>query len=143
MNTKTAIRKTKAPASRSAAKPAPATVPTKKPSTAPAPIKTGQSVLSNRSKVGPRKISPRVASTAPPVPVVPTGQSKQARLISLLQAAPGATIEQMTKLTGWQAHTVRGTISGVLRKKLGMNVASESVGDTGTRRYRIVGPATA
>ncbi len=142
MNTKTVNRKTKVPASRSAAKPASAAVPTKKSSMAPAPIKTGQSAASNRSKVSPRKTSPRVASTAPPVPVVPAGQSKQARLISMLQAAPGASIEQMMKLTGWQAHTVRGTISGVLRKKLGMNVASESADETGTRRYRIIRPVT-
>jgi hypothetical protein len=143
MNTKTPIRKSKVPVSRSAAKPAPAAGPTKKSSMAPAPLKTGQSASANRSKVGPRKAVPRAVSSAPTVPVVPAGQSKQARLISLLQAASGATIEQMTKLTGWQPHTVRGTISGVLRKKLGMNVASESVDDTGTRRYRIIGPVTA
>ncbi|MFM9917552.1 MAG: DUF3489 domain-containing protein, partial [Rhizobacter sp.] len=56
----------------------------------------------------------------PPAPVEPIGTSKQARLISLLNAAPGATLEQMMSLTGWQAHTVRGTISGVLRKRLGL-----------------------
>jgi len=77
---------------------------------------------------------------APPAPVEPVGRSKQARLIALLGSAPGATIEQMTKLTGWQAHTVRGTISGVLRKRLGLNVSCAD-GDAGTRVYRIVGNA--
>jgi hypothetical protein len=136
MNTKTPIRKTKVPASRSVAKPALAAVPTKKSSMAPAPIKTGQSASANRSKVGPRKAVPRAVSSARPVPVVPSGQSKQARLIAMLQAAPGATIDQMTKLTGWQAHTVRGTISGVLRKKLGLSVTL-ATGADGARIYRI------
>jgi hypothetical protein len=43
----------------------------------------------------------------------------------------------MTALTGWQAHTVRGTISGVLRKKLQLNVTCAAEGD-GARVYRIV-----
>ncbi len=70
----------------------------------------------------------------------PTG-SKQARLINLLRAPAGATIEQMTTLTGWQAHTVRGTISGVLRKKRGFTVTCTSQTKSGERRYRIVGSA--
>lgn len=72
----------------------------------------------------------------PPTPVEPVGTSKQARLISLLNAASGATLEQMMSLTGWQAHTVRGTISGVLRKRLGLNVVC--AGSAGSRSYRIV-----
>jgi len=72
----------------------------------------------------------------PPAPVEPVGTSKQARLISLLNAASGATLEQMMSLTGWQAHTVRGTISGVLRKRLGLNVVC--AGSAGSRSYRIV-----
>ncbi|MDO9315536.1 MAG: DUF3489 domain-containing protein [Burkholderiaceae bacterium] len=72
----------------------------------------------------------------PPAPVEPVGTSKQARLIGLLNAASGATLEQMMSLTGWQAHTVRGTISGVLRKRLGLNVVC--AGAAGSRSYRIV-----
>ena len=74
----------------------------------------------------------------PPAPVDPVGTSKQARLISLLNAAPGATLEQMMSLTGWQAHTVRGTISGVLRKRLGLNVVCDAADASDARRYRIV-----
>lgn len=70
----------------------------------------------------------------------PTASSgtKQSHLIALLRAQPGATIAQMTALTGWQPHTVRGTISGVLRKRLQLNV----VLDPGTRVYRIVEAAS-
>ena len=62
--------------------------------------------------------------------------SKQALLIDMLQAPEGATIEQIVKATGWQPHTVRGAISGALKKKLGLNVLSEKVEGRG-RVYRI------
>ena len=42
----------------------------------------------------------------------------------------------MTALTGWQPHTVRGTISGVLRKRLKLNVAC--ISEESGRVYRIV-----
>ena len=69
-------------------------------------------------------------------PSEPQPATKQAALIGLLRAPTGATIQQMIDLTGWQAHTVRGTISGVLRKKLGLNVQSAS-SDAG-RLYRVL-----
>jgi hypothetical protein len=77
-------------------------------------------------------------SYKPPVtrPALPEG-SKQARLIALLRSPSGGTIEQMSALTGWQPHTVRGTISGVLRKRLGLEVATEPGADGGSRIYRI------
>ena len=57
----------------------------------------------------------------------------------MLCGKPGATIDQMRELTGWQAHTVRGIISGVLRKKLGLNVTCIGAVDSNKRIYRIVG----
>ena len=63
--------------------------------------------------------------------------SKQAQLIAKLREPSGATIQKMMALTGWQAHTVRGTISGVLRKKLGLNVICETSSKSGERIYRI------
>jgi hypothetical protein len=74
-------------------------------------------------------------------PTAPVGTSKQARLITLLGSATGATVTQMMTLTGWQAHTVRGTISGVLRKRLGLNVAC--AGEAGARVYRIIATPSA
>lgn len=68
----------------------------------------------------------------------PTG-SKQSQLIAVLRSPAGSTIEQMTSLTGWQPRTVRGTISGVLRKRLGLQVTTEACSAGGTRVYRIVG----
>lgn len=89
------------------------------------------------------KVDVELPITAPapspaPAPAVPVGTSKQSRLISLLNASTGATLEQMMNLTGWQAHTVRGAISGVLRKRLRLNVVCDAAGSE-VRRYRIVG----
>jgi hypothetical protein len=64
--------------------------------------------------------------------------TKQARLIALIKQAPGASLADLTAATGWQAHSVRGAISGVLRKRLQLPVISETV--DGTRRYRIAEP---
>ena len=61
--------------------------------------------------------------------------SKQDRLIALLRRPQGATIEEMTKATGWQPHSVRGAISGALKKRLGLAVATEKVEERG-RVYR-------
>ncbi len=62
--------------------------------------------------------------------------TKQALLIDLLKRKKGATIEKIVAATGWQPHSVRGAISGTLKKKLGLAVTSERVGDRG-RVYRI------
>ncbi len=63
--------------------------------------------------------------------------TKQAILIEMLRRPKGATIQQMTTKTGWQPHSVRGAISGTLKKKLGLAVTSETVEGRG-RVYRIV-----
>ncbi len=64
--------------------------------------------------------------------------TKQALLIDLLKRKKGATIEEIVEATGWQAHSVRGAISGALKKKLGLAVTSEKVPARG-RVYRITG----
>ncbi|QJY32125.1 DUF3489 domain-containing protein [Diaphorobacter sp. JS3050] len=77
------------------------------------------------------------------------GNSKQALVIEMLKRPEGATIAQICEATGWQAHTVRGTFAGALKKKLGLNIVSEKiVGPAGTpgagqRLYRIAEEATA
>ena len=87
---------------------------------------------------------PKAARTAPKPSARPASKakgktgSKQSRLIAALQSASGSTIGQLTKLTGWQPHTVRGVISGTLRKRLGLDVTSASEGEGSARTYRIV-----
>jgi hypothetical protein len=62
--------------------------------------------------------------------------TKQAKLIAMLEAKDGATVEEIAAAFGWQAHTVRGAIYGALKKKLGLVVISEKVEGRG-RVYRI------
>ncbi|MGE4278682.1 MAG: DUF3489 domain-containing protein [Magnetospirillum sp.] len=64
--------------------------------------------------------------------------SKQEALIAMLKRPEGASIAEIATAFGWQPHTVRGAIAGALKKKLGLEVASEKVEARG-RVYRIVG----
>lgn len=63
-------------------------------------------------------------------------ESKQAMLIKLLEGPEGATLDEMAAMTGWQRHSIRGVISGVLKKRLRRSITSEK-GDRG-RVYRMV-----
>ncbi|MGD0277160.1 MAG: DUF3489 domain-containing protein [Syntrophales bacterium] len=63
------------------------------------------------------------------------GESKQATLIKLLKRPGGATIDEMAKATGWQRHSIRGVLSGILKKRLGLSIASEK--EERGRVYRI------
>jgi hypothetical protein len=65
----------------------------------------------------------------------PRAGSKQAQVVGLLQRPQGATIDEMAAAMGWQRHTVRGLISGALKKRLGLQVVSEKT-ERG-RLYRI------
>jgi len=47
---------------------------------------------------------------------MPRRHSKAERLLDLLRTGTGASLEEMTEATGWQAHTVRAAMTG-LRKK--------------------------
>jgi len=66
--------------------------------------------------------------------------SKQASVIAMLRAPAGATIAAMAGAAGWQPHSVRGFLAGVVRKKLSLNLISEA-GDAG-RVYRIKNDGT-
>jgi DNA-binding transcriptional ArsR family regulator len=69
-------------------------------------------------------------TTAEPAPKI----TKKALVEHLLTSEKGATIEELAKQTGWQAHTVRGHLS--ILKKAGAEIISERI--DGARRYRIV-----
>ncbi len=55
----------------------------------------------------------------------------------MLRSCDGATITALTKVTGWQPHSVRGFLAGIVRKRLKLDLQSAVV--NGIRIYRIIG----
>ena len=73
-----------------------------------------------------------------PAVTEPGRDTKLGALIAALRRKKGATIADLMEATGWQAHSVRGAISGALKKKLGLEVTSEKT-EGRERVYRIGG----
>ena len=83
--------------------------------------------------------SQRSNAMAAPVSSPTTPRGKIATVIALLRRPDGARIDDLTAATGWQAHSVRGAMSGAIKKKLGFEISSEKA--EGVRTYRIAGPS--
>jgi hypothetical protein len=64
--------------------------------------------------------------------------SKTAKVLDLVKRSGGATLKELMKATGWQAHSVRGFLSGALGKKMGLTVTSTKAEDA-ERRYSVKG----
>lgn len=93
-------------------------------------------------KARPKKASKDGGLDSPPKSrIANVATSKTEQVLKKLGSARGVTVQQMMDATGWQAHSVRGFLSGVVRKKLGHELVSE-VGKDGLRRYRIVAGPT-
>lgn len=59
-----------------------------------------------------------------PAPKAESPHSKQSLMLALLRRPTGATVEEMAKAMNWQHHSVQGTMSGVLKKRLGLTIIS-------------------
>jgi hypothetical protein len=79
-----------------------------------------------KSKPRSRSVSPKASARL---------DTKHARILAMLRTPAGATVAAIMTATGWQQHSVRGFLAGVVRKKLGLNLVSEAT-DKG-RIYRI------
>jgi hypothetical protein len=84
------------------------------------------------------KKSRSTAKRAKPVAQQKTQGSKQEAVLALLSRRSGTTITAIIEATGWQAHTVRGLLAAVVRKKLGRTLQSEKP-EGGERVYRVTG----
>ncbi|MCZ2147977.1 MAG: DUF3489 domain-containing protein [Bryobacterales bacterium] len=86
--------------------------------------------------VAPKAKRSRKAATDEPKAAATREGSKKAIVLDLLKRPEGATLREIQEATGWQAHSVRGFISGSLSKKMGLNVES-SKRDDGQRVYKL------
>jgi hypothetical protein len=94
-------------------------------------------------KRSPKSTAARVTTAKPPQTAITYREkkndagSKQARVIEMLQSPTGMTIAAMMKETGWQQHSARGFLAGVVRKKLKLKLNSKKI--DGSRVYRVDG----
>jgi hypothetical protein len=101
----------------------------------------GKIQSSGRSKSKARQFSGATendgAITPPPSSSPIRTGSKLSTVVEMMRSPEGATLKDIMQATSWQAHSVRGAISGAIKKKLGLSVSSETRGDD--RVYRIAG----
>ena len=88
------------------------------------------------------KASAKTGKVAPGEKPTPRAGTKQAQMIEMLKRPEGATVEQIAAATGWQHHTIRGAISGALKKKLGLTVEAIRTREIGPNKVGAKGSST-
>ncbi|HEU5046645.1 MAG TPA: DUF3489 domain-containing protein [Rickettsiales bacterium] len=92
--------------------------------------------LLKQSRKAPVAHKPEVQNAAVPEDQLPSAEvgkrgSKQSIIINLLMRTEGVTLPELVQATGWQKHSIHGTLSGVLKKKLGLTIISDQEEERG------------
>ena len=115
---------------------------------APAALEAAEVPVAAKRKAKAKEATPKAVKkakpgkTAPADKPTPRAGTKQAKMIELLKRPEGATVEQIAAATGWQHHTIRGAISGALKKKLGLNIEATRIREVGPNKTGAKGSST-
>ena len=117
---------------------------------APAAAAVAEPKAAKKGRVAPRgaHVAPKKGKSgkkASPAKKAPKGAkkangardgSKTAKILDLLKRPDGVTLKELMKGTNWLPHSVRGFLSGTIRKKMGLAVTSTK-GEDGERTYSV------
>ena len=112
--------------------------PTKKARVAPRRAHVAPKKAKSARKASPAKKAPKGRKKAEVAKPEAREGSKTAKILDLLKRPGGATLKELMKATAWQAHSVRGFLSGTVGKKMGLTVNSAK-GEDGERNYSVRG----
>jgi hypothetical protein len=103
---------------------------------APARANTRAHAAKPRQRTAPTNAKPARKATRANKPSAARRGTKTAQILDLLKRPGGVTLKELMKVTAWQAHSLRGFLSGTLKKKMGTPVESFK-SDAGERAYRV------
>ncbi len=82
-------------------------------------------------------LPPKIEEPGKRTPKSGTKTTKADLIVKRLRSKRGVSLDELAKITGWQPHSVRGFLSGTVRKRLELTLDVE-ITKSGIRRYRIV-----
>jgi hypothetical protein len=97
-----------------------------------------EAIMTKQKKTTAKPVTRGIRTRTQPTEAVAAPKTKLGRLEGMLRRPEGATIGQIAKALDWQLHSVRGAISGSLKKQQGLTVVAEKIAN-GDRVYRITG----